>query len=150
MAFTTQQTFDMVVEHLITQGRPSRKTDETGIGCLYRYELNGKMLKCAIGALIPDDLYDVSMENVTFFGLKKGEKVAEFLLNMHPGLYEEKRISECGKAMMLGSHLQDIHDNARQLSDSTFDFSWLKLQMGGLAVVYGLNLDKMERLLLEK
>ena len=53
----TQQAFDIMVEHLRQQGRPSR--DEVD-GCQYR---GPGGLKCAVGALIPDELYNKTLEN---------------------------------------------------------------------------------------
>lgn len=52
-----QEIFDKVVDHLFTQGEPAMGTNT--LSCLYRGE-NGQM--CAVGCLIPDDLYDVYME----------------------------------------------------------------------------------------
>ncbi len=57
-----QDIFDTVAVHLIEQGEPS--VDATG-SCQYRDGVgaNGKMLMCAIGCLIPDEMYDkVRME----------------------------------------------------------------------------------------
>ena len=51
-----QEIFDKVASHLLTQGKQS--TDLDG-NCLYR---RADGLKCAIGCLIPDELYDVEME----------------------------------------------------------------------------------------
>ena len=51
-----QEIYDKVKAHLLTQGE--RSTD-MGNHCLYRGP-NG--LKCAVGCLIPDDLYDPLME----------------------------------------------------------------------------------------
>ncbi len=52
---TKQETFDTVYKHLVTQGRPSIKEDQ----CLYR---GPKNRTCAVGCLIPDELYDPKME----------------------------------------------------------------------------------------
>lgn len=50
-----QEVFDKVVEHLVAQGQPARE----GFKCFYRGP-NGT--KCAVGCLIPDELYDEAME----------------------------------------------------------------------------------------
>jgi len=55
---TKQETFDKVAVHLIKQGKQS-VSGYSG-GCAYRGD-NG--LRCAVGALIPDDLYDDEMDN---------------------------------------------------------------------------------------
>lgn len=55
----TQQAFDIMVQHLRQQGRPSR--DDVA-GCMYR---GPDGTKCAVGALIPDELYRDNMEGRT-------------------------------------------------------------------------------------
>lgn len=52
---TRQEIFDTVATHLITQGRRAW----TGTNCMYLAP-NGD--RCAIGCLIPDDLYTPEME----------------------------------------------------------------------------------------
>jgi len=60
MADTTmQETFDKVATHLLTQNKKSGVTIETRFNCMYRGP-NGLM--CAIGCLIPDELYDSEMD----------------------------------------------------------------------------------------
>ncbi len=54
-----QQAFETVVNHLISQGVQSTEDGTTRNPCMYR-GFNGT--KCAIGALIPDDEYDPTME----------------------------------------------------------------------------------------
>lgn len=51
-----QEVFDKVVTHLRTQNRPSFEDHE---GCMYRGP-GGTM--CAVGCLIPDNVYDAAME----------------------------------------------------------------------------------------
>ena len=53
---TNQEIFDRVVEHLAQQKKRSMYDKDT---CAYRSE-DG--LKCAIGALIPDEYYDSEFE----------------------------------------------------------------------------------------
>lgn len=53
--FTKQETFDMVVAHLRKQGVPA----VDGYVCKYR---TPDGLKCAAGCLIPDGMYDESIE----------------------------------------------------------------------------------------
>lgn len=66
---TNQLIFDIVVTHLRAQGRKSAKicregTNEESVMCLYRYEEEGRTLKCAAGVLIPDALYDRKIEGL--------------------------------------------------------------------------------------
>lgn len=55
---TEQEIFDKVATHLLTQNE--KAVNSTG-GCVYR---TGKGLKCAVGCLISDDLYDPSLEGL--------------------------------------------------------------------------------------
>ncbi len=60
-----QATFNKVYKFLVAQGRPS--VDKTTEQCLYRHQLrNGKVLKCAVGCLIPNRLYTPRMEGKTW------------------------------------------------------------------------------------
>lgn len=61
---TAQQLFDQVVSHLRTQGKPCYSS--VSGGCAYRGQ-NG--LKCAIGALIPDEAYLPRMEGLDAGGI---------------------------------------------------------------------------------
>lgn len=54
-----QQVFDKVAAHLLAQGQTSSKGNHPGGTCLYRGP-NGT--KCAVGCLIPDDMYEPTME----------------------------------------------------------------------------------------
>lgn len=56
--YTKQETFDMAVGHLIKQGQRAISEDGTN-ACLYR---GSEGTKCAVGALIPDELYTEEIE----------------------------------------------------------------------------------------
>lgn len=58
---TQQEIFDKVAVHLLTQGRKS-VTGRINNHCMYRGIGN---TKCAIGCLIPDKLYDFTLEGIT-------------------------------------------------------------------------------------
>lgn len=55
MPLTRQEAFDKALAHLRQQGRPAMNVAL----CAYRSDDGGK---CAIGALIPDDMYSMVME----------------------------------------------------------------------------------------
>lgn len=59
---TNQELFDTVAAHLLRQGRRAITAD--GYNCRYRTEPDedGVVLKCAIGCLIPDELYRPGFE----------------------------------------------------------------------------------------
>lgn len=59
---TQQEMFDTIIPALLKQGGPSlgpEAADPESIGCMYRGD-DGR--KCAVGVLIPDELYTPSME----------------------------------------------------------------------------------------
>jgi len=60
-----QEVFDYVIGHLVSQGKQSLQT-EGWEPCAYRGE-NGT--KCAVGALIPDEVYNDGMEGNPVDGL---------------------------------------------------------------------------------
>lgn len=54
------EVLDRVSTHLMTQNKPA-KIDDTG-ECHYRLYEDGKVLKCAVGCLIPDEDYNRNLE----------------------------------------------------------------------------------------
>jgi hypothetical protein len=62
---TEQEIFTTVATHLLTQRAKSLRDN----GCAYRGE-NGT--KCAIGCLIPDDIYTLKIEGASIHGLLQG------------------------------------------------------------------------------
>lgn len=114
---TKQELFDIIVAHLRKQGRKSiannAKTIETT--CLYR---GPDGTKCAIGCLIPDELYKPIMET------KSMAYIVCYIENAE--LANELATHQC-----ILSPLQKIHDN-QQVSD--WESSWMNL-----AARYGLK-----------
>lgn len=66
--FDHQEVFDKVCEHLVKQGVKSRRFINEDSVCAYRGE-NGLM--CAVGCLIPDELYNVNFEGFTPFHINR-------------------------------------------------------------------------------
>lgn len=91
---TNQEVFDKAVKHLLTQKKKSTKGPDSSI-CRYRGH-NG--LKCAVGGLIPDALYQKNMESLSVQGLFFGNDYPEI-----QSLFE-------GVNMNLLKQLQRIHD----------------------------------------
>jgi len=57
---TEQETFDKVYRHLLTQNKRAATINKDGkTRCLYRQ----RNLRCAVGCLIPDELYSPKMED---------------------------------------------------------------------------------------
>lgn len=103
-ARTAQEVFDTVACHLLTQGR--RSTSRRGL-CRYRGE-DG--LRCAIGCLIPDELYDSSIEGL-------GVRLAVGSTSLYT-ILEEVGVVE---HLNLLSALQAVHD------DRAAEGWWLEL-----------------------
>ena len=80
---TDQETFDKVKKHLLTQNRVSYLVYH---GCMYK---GPDGLKCAVGCLIPDEIYDVSIERMPVSKLVHlNNKVADFLKQFNLPLLE--------------------------------------------------------------
>lgn len=104
---TKQEIFDRVAEHLLTQMEKSGVVDETcgyGFRCLYRGP-NG--LKCAAGALIPDELYDPCIEDVSIESDKTGDFITSETLRLLVSIREKCGIEEEKDFVR---ELQKIHD----------------------------------------
>jgi hypothetical protein len=55
-----QQAFTTVYRHLLTQHEKS----QDDVKCRYRYRKGNKILKCAVGCLIPNRIYTSAMEDL--------------------------------------------------------------------------------------
>ena len=64
MNISQQEIFNKVTNHLITQG--VRSVSEDGLGCLYRGPNN---LMCAVGCLIPVEVYSEKFEGFSVYDL---------------------------------------------------------------------------------
>lgn len=95
---TDQEAFTTAARHLLNQGKKSVDLFDS-CRCLYRDECGRK---CAIGCLIPDDLYHVTMENLNVVELS-----SEF--------GSIKQLFE-GLSINLLEDLQSIHDR-KSISD---------------------------------
>lgn len=118
---TKQEIFTKVKNHLLTQN--ARSIDDGSIDddigmCRYRGS-NGLM--CAVGCLIPDDMYDPSMEGVSVDAIRQdNEALDEYL-----GSYS---------TINLLTDLQHLHDR-RAVG------SWPE-ELRRIAKLYDLNFDE--------
>jgi len=98
---TLQEIFDKAAIHLLTQGKPAVTPDRNK--CKYRTD---EGLKCAVGGLIPDDLYDSRIEGAAVVDcymadpLPRDNILREILT----------KIGIQGKGFTLLKNLQSIHD----------------------------------------
>lgn len=129
MSMTKQEIFDRVTEHLLTQKKRSTTWDESGYKCKYRGP-NG--LKCAIGILIPDHLYnpvfDGTLSQAKAFGLK-GLSIRR-LMKAVPALQD-----------YLGAENLDILNELQSIHDDVDPSSW-RVRLFYLAGQYHLRFPK--------
>ena len=111
----TQQAFDISVKHLRKQGCRSRVKGGS-ITCRYRIPENN--LKCAVGALIPDELYQESFEG-------KG------IVRVMETFAEINKLFENVNFLLL-EDLQNIHDN--------YAVTYWERKWEELSIVYGLTM----------
>ena len=131
---TQQEVFDTVATHLFKQGMQSRSND----GCAYRAiaHINNQevMLKCAVGALIPDWLYTESMEGHSVHGLLSDlSKSTDVPTEAEQELYQFLADHED-----LLTVLQEAHDHKMEHSLGVNDHSFLATMLA-IAQRFGLN-----------
>lgn len=118
-----QEIFFYVKAHLIQQGQPAR----IGPNCYYQMcGEDGKILRCAVGCLLPPEKYDPSYEGCS-----------PYLPLFRDSLGLGHRKHE-GKLRFLGE-LQTIHDRTMLEMDGTFNLADLHERLGKLAARYGLE-----------
>jgi len=93
---TLQQILDIVVKHLLTQAEQSLDPDNSF--CMYR---GPRGLKCAVGILIREDLYDVNMEN---------QPVGALFTQWHDVIVGSGIDADDMDACIMLNELQQIHD----------------------------------------
>ena len=116
---SAQEVFDIVVNHLFTQGRPAYDGVQ---GCMYRAP-DG--LRCAVGVLIPDDLYDKVFEG----------SQSDFVIQE---LFDED-LADWRKHKDLLRRLQGIHDNCSRTKEGTFNLTVLDEDLRNAAAHFSLE-----------
>jgi hypothetical protein len=116
---SAQEVFDIVVTHLITQRRPSYDSSKC---CMYRAP-DG--LRCAVGVLIPDNLYDPEFEGDT------ADCVIQKLFNKDLADWREH------KGLLLA--LQEVHDECFVISRGTFSIRDLRNRLLDVAEDFSLE-----------
>lgn len=92
---TTQEAFHRVYRHLLTQGHRATRYSKTNyVSCVYRGEDGSR---CAIGALIPDELYKPELEGLGVLEIMQGNQEIVALFEDVPHLLLER--------------LQELHDH---------------------------------------
>ena len=116
---SAQEVFDLVANHLFTQGRPARLNDGR---CRYRM---GPDLRCAIGALIPDELYKEEFEGNGAY------RLIDNLYNLEIADWREHK-----KLLDL---LQNIHDECSQTTVGAFNLIELEERLRAAAEHFSLE-----------
>lgn len=96
--FTDEEVVDYVREFLIKQGEPSYYKTR----CCYKIDIEDKILKCAVGCLLPEEYYDSNMESKVF-----NDAFVEVFFSNTP-ISDEK--------LKLLKKLQKIHDGVARKS----------------------------------
>lgn len=116
---SAQEVFDIVVNHLFTQGRPAYDGDQ---GCMYRAP-DG--LCCAVGVLIPDDLYDKALE----------KNPSDYIIQD----FFDAGLADWREHKNLLRQLQDIHDNCSRTEKGTFNLTVLDADLRHAAAHFSLE-----------
>jgi hypothetical protein len=101
--YTNQSVFETVARHLFAQGKRAFLPMD---GCLYRTPTGNS---CAVGCLIPDDMYSEDME---------GKSVGQLLGRQVGGLNGELHDFFEGVDWGLLQDLQQLHDNESNWENS--------------------------------
>ena len=124
---TAQEIFDRVATHLFAQGHRSVGDFADPI-CLYRGP-NGD--QCAMGCLIPDDIYEAAMEY----------QLAQEVIRYYEGL------SHLAQHETLIRELQMLHDGDHELGNEFFSSTaTAKLMLTAVAEDNGLSADVLDTL----
>lgn len=120
---TPQEIFDKAVDGMLKQGEQSYDRDQ---GCVYRHPSG---LKCAVGHLISDDIYDPEMDN------RVGSTSIREIVVAFPVLPHWMRDN-----VDLLTELQEVHDSNRSWAADgpTLD---MRSELRDVAALHGLTFD---------
>lgn len=118
---TAQGMFDRVASHLLKQN--AKALSESG-DCRYRGE---RGLKCAIGALIPDELYDPRIEGGAPYTIARGP--------MQACDFELQKVL---RASGISYALLDLADKLQNVHDHNEPSTWLA-KLAGVAIDFKLD-----------
>ena len=109
-----KQLIDYVSNHLVKQGAKSvlenhEDVDYEGNWCAYRGS-NGRM--CAVGVLIPDEMYSPQLEDKTVSKLLNDEAFYDAFVEHLESTFPSSDKTSFYELNKVLSGLQDIHDNS--------------------------------------
>jgi hypothetical protein len=123
---TKQDIFDTVVHHLFKQGKKARGCDHL---CSYRGD---DKTSCAVGCLVPDNLYTEKMEGrgvIHLFCMEDFKAIADHL-------------GEDNKQLLYS--LQRVHDNCAEDENGAFDKADLKERLFVATQTHSLSAKVLE------
>jgi len=130
----TQEAFDLVIQHLWRQNRTSRRRWPGSEGCAYR---GGDATKCAIGAMIPDDIYHPDLEGLS----------SQMLLDQHPKVAAIPALRalcvEDQHGRPLHELLQNLHDDYDTRPHPSFR-GYLLAEASSIARLFNLTINLPE------
>lgn len=110
---TNQEVFDKVAMHLLTQKRMAIQPNSQS--CQYRTvvkEADGTetTLKCAIGCLIPDDVYSPAMEGSRVYTLIRNyNEVSNILLDLNDNMLADlQTVHDCRTPLLWKHELETV------------------------------------------
>lgn len=109
--FDPQQVFDQVAVHIIAQGR---RAQDYG-SCRYRTE-DG--LKCAVGCLIPDELYDPHLEGASVMRDRVQDTLNKIWTKISPAQYCLLKALQNAHDMTLESSLEGWRKEMIRIADA--------------------------------
>lgn len=131
---THQQIFDKALHGVRAQGRPSStKTKGGEVTCVYRMHRGEQVLKCGVGHLIPDNVYDPAFDHDGNTAVGYAVRREDFRAAMIAGGVD----TDNAEVMTLLELLQDAHDVAAHVTHGDFSGSF-ETRMANLAHAEGL------------
>lgn len=146
---TPQEVFDKVAHHLLKQKARSMISSSTGGSQLCGYR-GGNGLCCAVGFLIPEELYDVNMEGNGICDMSDGANLLRKVLHdsgidvpvdvdrdsEHYDDWDDRVHSDATPTLSILKELQELHDS-RPIE------GWL-IGLKGIATDYGLEFKETQ------
>jgi len=145
---TLQKMFDTAAVGMLKQGKKSIE----GNACRYR---GGDGCKCAVGFLIPDDLYSPDIEGTSVFSSFKGPTASLYPDELDAALKLRETISHLighddlrDLRIDLIDGLQDIHDSAESTGRQTLREEWY-LDLKTMAKDFKLSTKSIDKVMEE-
>lgn len=131
---TNQEAFDRVWDWFVTRGMPRSVADGENM-CRYR---NGEN-QCAVGCLIPDDLYSASFEGNSISVLLGGDDLTIHVDVLDRGLL---RNHFYGVEVQLLTRMQSVHDCFRDFPMATAFTEHMKRGLRDIAALFQLKVPE--------